>query len=320
MAPLVYLGLLCLVGIPGNICVLVIFRKYRRGVYRSLILTIGFVDLLFCLIGVPFNMVRILYYYTFTMTTICQAFVGMIDFGIMFSTHLLLLLSFHRFRQIFMPLKWQIKASTVKFFILACFVISLGFSAPQIAVLQPLEEANLGHNVTGYMCAVQWKGAPYYWQVYNFFLTGLFLTYTLIFIVIYSLIGRKVITSRRERKSLTASSASHASSNKMTKISFTVCLLFALSYIPVFINELLSKHVNQSAFSSLQFSTFKIYERLYLLNHVVNSFIYMCLDNHYRNRLKQLLGSVLNLKYPTTDSARQSTTVRTSVYSVTTQI
>lgn len=323
MAPLVYLGILCLIGIPGNICVLLIFRKYRHGVYRSLILTIGIVDLLFCIIGVPFNMTRILFYYTFTFTSICQAFVGMIDFGIMVSTHLLLLLSFHRFRQVFSPLNWQIKASSVKYFIVACFVISLGLSAPQIAVLQPLEEIYLAENITGYICAVQWKGAPVYWRVYNFFLTGLFLAYTLIFIVIYSLIGRKIIMSQIERKSKAVSGNSHATSNKMTKISFTVCSVFALSYLPVFINELLSKHVDQSTFSSIQFSIFKIYERVYLLNHVVNCFIYTCFDNHYRKRLKQLCSSVLRLKYPNIKTVSHSTLnegKRTNVYTVSTHI
>lgn len=292
-APLVYLGLLSLIGLPGNVCILLIFRNYRRGVYRTLIMTIGCVDLVFCLIGIPFNMTRILFYYKFTIEWICQLFVGVLDFGIILSTHLLLLLSFHRFRQVCFPMKWQIKQSTVKYFIISCIIISLGLSIPQVAVLQPLEEAKLSSNVTGYICAVSWKNAPFYWTVYNFFLTGLFLTYAFIMSLIYTLIGRKIILAHIKRKESAVNFHSDAASNKMTKIAFAVCVAFAISYLPLYTNELLTKKLDQSTLSDVEFAIFKIYERSYLINHVVNSFIYTVLDDHFRRRLKNLFLSLL---------------------------
>lgn len=307
MAPLVYMGLLSVIGIPGNICVLMIFRKYRRGVYRSLILTIGFVDFWFCLIGIPFNIIRILFYYKFTIAWICQVFVGVLDFGIILSTHLLLLLSIHRFRQVYLPMKWQIKQSNVKYFIISCIIISLALSTPQVAVLQPLEEAQLSDNVTGYICAVSWKDAPFYWTVYNFFLTSLFLFYSLILSIIYIMIGRKIILAHIKRKANAVNFHSNAASNKMTKIAFTVCVAFAISYLPLYTNELLTKQLDQSTLSDAEFAAFKIYERSYLINHVVNAFIYTLLDDQFRKRLRNLFLAILCMeKFDNTSETRSS--------------
>lgn len=289
LAPLVYLIVLTIIGIPGNILVIIIFQQYKKDVFRTIILNLALVDIVFCVIGIPFNIVRILYYYTFKITWICQVAAGILDFGIMYSSHLLMLLSIHRFRQICTPLKSQITLKSVKYFVLCCILIGLTLSAPQIAVLQPLEKIQLTNNITGLTCAVTWKDSPPYWRAYNFFLTGLFLSYASILFVIYTYIGKKIIFAHRTRQKTTASaSVTETLSNKMTKIAFTVSVVFAISYLPLFINELVSKGVNQAELSSIQFATLKITERSYLINHVANPFIYAAFDNRFRHHLKTL--------------------------------
>ncbi|CAC5373218.1 unnamed protein product [Mytilus coruscus] len=295
LAPLVYLLVLTSIGIPGNIFVIFIFKQYKKDVFRTIILNLALVDIVFCVIGIPFNIVRILYYYTFKITWICQVFVGVLDFGIMYSTHLLMLLSIHRFRQICTPLKSQITQKNVKYFVLCCSFIGLTLSAPQIAVLQPLEKIQLTNNITGLICAVTWKDSPTYWRAYNFFLTGLFLSYASILFAIYTLIGKKIIFAHRARQKTSAAiTATETLSNKMTKIAFTVSVVFAISYLPLFINELVSKGVIQSELTPLQFATLKITERSYLINHVANPFIYAAFDHRFRHKLKTLCRCTKN--------------------------
>ena len=295
LAPLVYLIILATIGIPGNFFVIVIFRSYKTNVYRTIILNIAIIDLLFCLIGIPFNICRILFYYTFKITWICQILAGVLDFGIMYSTHLLMLIAFHRYRQLFMMFKPQISTSNVKYFIFCCFVIGIAVATFQIAVLQPLEEIQLRNNITGTICAVTWKHSPFYWKVYNFCLTGLFLTYAVILFVIYGRIGRKIIVRRifgtKQNSGMNVTSMPCGLSNKMTKISFAVSIVFIVSYLPLYINELLSKVIYEPELSPIEFSVMKIVERSYILNHVANPFIYAFFDVRFRQKLFKVLKS-----------------------------
>ncbi|CAC5373220.1 unnamed protein product [Mytilus coruscus] len=294
LAPLIYLLLLAVIGIPGNFFVIIIFRTYKRNVYRTLILNMAIIDFSFCLIGIPFNIIRILYYYTFKVTRVCQIFAGMLDFGIMSSTHLLMLMAVHRYRQIFMPLKSQINTENVKYFIATSLIIGVALATPQIAVLQPLEKVQFQNNITGSICAVTWKDSPYYWKVYNFFLSGLFVTYAFVLFFIYGRIGRKIIVRRIWRSKQRASSCNGKPSdvsNRMTKIAFAVSAVFILSYLPLYINEELAKIVNASELSPVQFAVFKIIERSYIMNHVANPFVYACFDVRFRSKLWEILKS-----------------------------
>lgn len=293
-APLIYLLLLAVIGIPGNLFVFMIFRTYKRNVYRTLILNIAIIDFSFCLIGIPFNIFRLLYYYTFKVTLVCQILAGMLDFGIMYSTHLLMLMAVHRYRQIFMPLKSQINTENVRYFIAASLIIGIALATPQIAVLQPLEKVQFQNNITGSICAVTWKDSPYYWKVYNFFLSGLFVTYAIVLFFIYGRIGRKIIVRRIWRSKQRSSSSKgkpNDVSNRMTKIALAVSAVFILSYLPLYINEELTKLVNASELSPVQFAVFKIFERSYILNHVANPFVYACFDIRFRGKLLVILKS-----------------------------
>lgn len=286
---LVYLALIGLVGIPGNICAVLIFKKYKKNVYRSILMAIGSVDLLFCVIGIPFNTARIVFYYDFDITWICQLFAGILDLGIIFSANLIMLLAIHRFRQLFMQLKPQITTDNINTWIGISFAISLLLFIPHLTEFQPLETISLAINLTGSVCAVSWKDAPLYWRVYNIFLTTLFLLYTLTMLMIYVLIGRKIVRSNLKRRSSAMNYAREVTSTRMTKISFAVCIVFAFSYLPLFLDELLAEEINQSKMNDVQFSSFKIYERSYLINHIINPLIFTVMDTRFRRRLLELL-------------------------------
>ncbi|CAC5373222.1 unnamed protein product [Mytilus coruscus] len=150
VGPIIYLLILLLIGQPGNISILIIYRNYNKNVYRKNIWIIAVVDLLICFIGVPFNLGRLFKYYNFQSLRACQIVAGLLDSGIMTSTQLLVLLTIHRYRQVCYPLRRQITIQNVTYFIGAYFDIEIASGIPQIAVLQPLAETDFGHGVTGY--------------------------------------------------------------------------------------------------------------------------------------------------------------------------
>ncbi|CAG2191933.1 unnamed protein product [Mytilus edulis] len=290
VAPIVYLAILLLIGLPGNFSILIIYRNYNKNVYRKIIWIIAVVDLLFCLIGVPFNLGRLFNYYNFKSLRACQIVAGLLDSGIMTSTHLLVLLTVHRYRQVCYPLRRQITTQNVTYFIAACFAIGFASGIPQIAVLQPLGKTNLGNGVIGYTCTVAWKDSPPGWKNYNIFLSSLFLFYTMLLFVLYALIGRTLLRLKRRRR--TDNNRENVTKNrlsglsmKITKIAFTVSIVFAISYLPLFLNEVAIKYVDETNLSWTKFALLKIVQRSYLINHVANAFIYYRFDNHFRSRL-----------------------------------
>ena len=310
VAPIVYLAILLLIGLPGNISILIIYRNYNKNVYRKIIWIIAVVDLLFCLIGVPFNLGRLFNYYNFKSLRACQIVAGLLDSGIMTSTHLLVLLTVHRYRQVCYPLRRQITTHNVTYLIAACFAIGFASGIPQIAVLQPLGETNLGNGVIGYTCTVAWKDSPTGWENYNIFLSSLFLFYTILLFVLYALIGRTLLRLKRRRR--TNNNRENVTNNrlsglsmKITKIAFTVSIVFAISYVPLFLNEVVIKDVDETKLSWTKFTLLKIVQRSYLINHVANPFIYYRFDNHFSARLNSCFLAIVQCKK--TDNSNKQT-------------
>jgi hypothetical protein len=86
--------------IPGNLTVLIIYRqKYSKSVYRTIIWNLALVDFVFCTLTFPFNIGRLIRYYTFTELWVCKMFTTIIIFFVVCSSHLLVTLAIHRFRQ-----------------------------------------------------------------------------------------------------------------------------------------------------------------------------------------------------------------------------
>ncbi|VDI49294.1 Hypothetical predicted protein [Mytilus galloprovincialis] len=290
LAPIVFLVIMLLVGIPGNLTVLIIYKqKYDKSVYKSIIWNLALVDLMFCMIGIPFNILRVVRYYNFNELWICVNFIVLLMFLILYSTHLLMLLSIYRFRQICLSSKHYMKYENVKYWIIVCVCLSIVLSAPQFAIPK-LEDTDLGHNITGHTCAISLSHPSIYSTIYTYGCLILYSTYTIILAVIYSMIGRKVYVQRKAALPYTKTEdrSMKIVSLKTTKVAFTISLVFAISYIPVFILQIIEKMINEQDLNSVEFSTIRITERLYIVNHVANPFIYAVFDSRFRQHFKKL--------------------------------
>lgn len=301
LAPIVYLTILMIVGIPGNLTVLLIYwKRYDKSVYRTIIWTLAMTDFLFCALTLPFNIGRIIRYYTFYDVWVCKSFTTLIIFFVLFSSHLLLILSFHRFRQVCMPLRAQINPSNIRYWIAGGFVFAVIFDIPEF-VLQPVDKVQLGHNITGFVCAVSFKNSIYA-ELYNGFSTFLFGAYALTLLILYLIIGRKMFLQRKAKGGIRT--RDDDLSSKITKIAITVSVVFALSYLPLFTLKLLVDDIHQEKLNVAAFSVLKIFERSYAINHVANPFIYAFFDQRFRSHLKSLLKHPMSLKAFSESSSR----------------
>ena len=290
LAPIVFLVITLIIGIPGNLTVLIIYyKKYSKSVYRTIVWNLAVADQIFCTIGIPFNIARIVHYYSFEGEWACVVFVVMLYFLLLYSTHLLVLLSIHRFWNICFPLRQQISLDNVNYWIIACFSISFILSAPHFA-LSKYEEINVGYNLTGYSCAISQSNPTIYSTAFSYGYLALFILYTVVLICIYLLIGWKLYKQHKKRlENQITSSTQKAISNKMTKIAFAISMVFAVSYIPLFILQITTKTIEKDDVSTFQFAALRIGERLYVVNHVANPFIYGIFDKRFKKHFKELV-------------------------------
>ena len=96
----------------------------------------------------------------------------------------------HRYRKVLMQLKNQINPRNVRYWIFGGFLLAVFLDIPQ-GCLQSLDPVKLAGNITGQVCAVSFH-ASIYTEIYNGFLTFLFTLYSLVLLIMYILIGRKM--------------------------------------------------------------------------------------------------------------------------------
>lgn len=83
---------------------------------------------------------------------------------------------------------------------------------------------------------------------------------------------------------------SNRESIKVTKIAFVISIAFILSYLPYLAVKLTAALSNgQHTANSFVTSIFSILSRFFLINNIINPFVYVCLDQTFRRQCKRLL-------------------------------
>lgn len=290
---LVFLCSTLLVGIPGNLIVLLIYRQtYRESVYRTLIWSLAWTDILFCMTGTPFNISRIIRFFTFTERWACQLFTLIFVFLVMVSSSLLIVLSIHRYRQICIPFGRQITLKNIKYFVLGCIVMGLYFSIQDV-MLQPTIELKLSPNLTAFHCPVNSSNTTY-GSVHDYLLVAYFIGCLFTLVILYSLIARKLYLQRKKKELYIGMNKSVQESKdlsvKMTKITFTISVIFAVSYIPIIAIKAFGKHLDWTSLTQSESLTIELFSRTYVLNHVTNPFIYAFFDHKFRRHVIDTLS------------------------------
>lgn len=289
IGPVVFLAICLFFGVPGNVIVLIIYgRRCVRNVYRSIIWNLALADLIFCSFGITFDIARIFKYYSFTKRWICSMGVSMLVFGMIYSSHLLILLSVHRLRQVCMSLRPQMTQQSVKYWIIGCFLAAIIFTSPK-PELQFHEQINFRNNITGHICPISSSQPSKYAVIYSYFSLLLFAFYAIILVVIYLTIGIRMYIHYQDRRRKSVNTIEENISSKMTKITLTVSIIFTLSYLPVFLLQITLPSIQADKLNYIQKAILRILEQCYVINHVANPFIYSIFDESFRKNFIRLV-------------------------------
>lgn len=217
LAPMIYLGLLMLVGVPGNLLVLIVYsNKFPRNTHRAFIVGLGMADILACIITLPFEIIEMRFQYMFYNSWICKFFRSCNNLFALSSIFILMGLSADRYRRVCKPLKLQMTTCHAKLFILGSACLALFFSWPNF-IIAGIRLVYLGpFNVTGYDCSLSDQYArTKFPTIYGGVLFLIFIICIVSLIVIYSLIGHRVLGHIQFRRKFSSVSSSNTTSTNV---------------------------------------------------------------------------------------------------------
>ena len=214
LIPVIYLGLLMLIGIPGNLIVLIVYpSRFPKTTHRMFITGLAVADILVCVVTLPFEITEMRLQYTFYNSWCCKFFRACNTLFALSSIFILMGLSGDRFRRVCTPLKVQMTSRHATIYIMFCVVLAVIFSWPNFFI-SGIRLVNLGNNVTGYDCSLSDQFAKTkYPTLYGGTLFLVFIICMISLIVLYSLIGRQIVKHFQFKRRFSRSSTSKSTSS-----------------------------------------------------------------------------------------------------------
>ncbi|XP_069133028.1 alpha-2A adrenergic receptor-like [Argopecten irradians] len=201
LAPVVYLAVLMVIGIPGNLIVLVVyFRDFTRSTNRTFILVLATLDLSVCSISLPFEITEMRFQYMFYAVVACKLFRANNIFLTIGSMLTILSMSFERHRRICHPLRSQMTTRMCRISCLCIMLFSLALSSVNF-VASGIRHVDLGHNLTGSDCSLDDSFVDSDFPLVLD--AGLFLLAIGVFmglLVVYSLIAKQIYKQTKFRR------------------------------------------------------------------------------------------------------------------------
>lgn len=214
LIPVIYLGLLMLIGIPGNLIVLIVYpSRFPKTTHRMFITGLAVADILVCVVTLPFEITEMRLQYTFYNSWCCKFFRACNTLFALSSIFILMGLSGDRFRRVCTPLKVQMTSRHATIYIIFCVVLAVIFSWPNFFI-SGIRLVNLGNNVTGHDCSLSDQFAKTkYPTLYGGTLFLVFIICMISLIVLYSLIGRQIVKHFQFKRRFSRSSTSKSTSS-----------------------------------------------------------------------------------------------------------
>ncbi|XP_071143318.1 cholecystokinin receptor type A-like isoform X1 [Mytilus edulis] len=207
----VFILLLLIIGVPGNslVCYIYHFKIRNRKLSSNIfILALSWLDLINCALTLPFELFVISNYVQFDNPIICK-FARFISFFCNNATSVILLsIAIDRLR-VFMsgPRRLRLQASTSNLIVGLAMVISAFISWPMLLFFGTWR-FSLPNGVTGEMCLI----TNYYMlnnhpvEAFTWTLLTVHLIFDVLFVIIYSVIGKRICIDTKATRSMSASS------------------------------------------------------------------------------------------------------------------
>ncbi|XP_052762418.1 bombesin receptor subtype-3-like [Mya arenaria] len=206
MTPVIaYLVILMCVGLFGNVLAVIFYgRNAKKSTHSVFICTVAIYDMIACVISIPSEIADLRLFFTYDNITACSILRFVNHFSAIGSIGVLLEISIDRFRRICRPVQKQLNHKQATLACAGSIIFSIFLSWPSLVFYTavPVEvKSENGQVVTGHTCTTT-KEASYrtYLWIFNFIYMGLFIIFTIILCVMYSIVGRVLIQHNRKIK------------------------------------------------------------------------------------------------------------------------
>ena len=226
LAPIIYLSFLMVLGIPGNVLVIIVYHLTvkRRTTHRLFITALAIADLLVCTITVPFEIFQMTHQLTFYSKWACKLFRALNVLLPLVSSFILVALSADRMRRVYQPLRPQLTPRQTLWSVLFVSIGALLFAWPEAVISGLSPEYFEDYNLTGSDCSFSDRYTDkQYTTIYSSILLAIYLGCIITLIIMYSVIGHQVISHAHFRNTFTrrecagGDNHSTASTNKLKK-------------------------------------------------------------------------------------------------------
>ena len=220
-----FLSLLMVFGIIGNLLVLYVYEfRFKRSSSRAFILCLAFLDLVACVVGMPYHIYDMFHTYTYYDEISCKGLSYILGVTVISSSIVLTIIAIDRYQKICKPFGKQISDLGTKKACFACVFVACLFSIPNITLYGNSSIEVEGENFTGVECYIKdeyEESSDSYVYIGLFFF--IFITTTVALIILYSLVGIKI----RKRATCIGSDSASSSVRKDRPVgktrSFSIC-------------------------------------------------------------------------------------------------
>ncbi|XP_063422830.1 growth hormone secretagogue receptor type 1-like [Mytilus trossulus] len=214
----IFVSIIMIIGIIGNLHVFFVYTfRIKPSNHRIFILSLAVLDMITCIVGMPFIIVDLRNPLTFTMVSACKV-LRFVNYFICISSALILtVIAIDRYRKICVPLGKQISRRIAKVLILFCLGTSMVLSWPAPVLYGHSSVNTTNPNITGVRCFTEDQFNNTKFQAYfNAVLILLVFVVFGILLVLYSLIGRVISKHTTFKVPVPVATSSDSPKHKMT--------------------------------------------------------------------------------------------------------
>lgn len=280
---IVFLSIFMIIGILGNLLVIVVYfgtLKRRERAHWTFIRALAIVDFLVCTIVISFELAQLTHQLTFSDEVVCKLFRTFTVYSTIISAFLMIAISSDRLRIECWPTSQQLTSNKALIVVVMIAIFSIMFAWPE-GVLSGKRPKDTRCYLTGYDCSFSDSDVDST-TTFSAILFSVFIICVLTLIIMYSIMANQVF--RYGQRTLT----------KNTKITFVITIFFVISYIPFSIVKL-NGAVKRDKDSSPPDELYHIFSRLFIINNIVNPFVYVILDSTFRKHCLLLCRNVLKI-------------------------
>ncbi|CAC5424595.1 NMUR1 [Mytilus coruscus] len=222
----VFFCIILVSGVIGNIMVLIVYGfRIKKTAYSILILILAALDLMTCLLGVPYHIVSVVYPLMFVWNGFCKSVSFILHFTTMSSAFIVNIIAYDRYRKICRPFQSQLSLTRIKrdsFFVITVSVI---LATPVLVIYGSTAEETDIANLTGTVCFIrqEFSGTLFH-QIYDGIIFLLFIVLLIFMISMYINVGRRILKLRALKRK-TSNSASETAATRESKDWNTIKML-----------------------------------------------------------------------------------------------